>query len=274
MSRYRGPRIRILRRLDKDEPLRGLTRKRTARGTTAGEHGKKRQDPPIPQTRPKRKTPKQKSPKRKKPNRRKKPLSRATRKKPVYRQTRRKPFFRKRRKKPLHRRIRRKANKYQIRLQEKQKLRFYYGVTESQLVNYVRQAKKSKGSTGETLLKLLEMRLDNVVHRLNFGPTIPAARQLISHGHVLINSKRVTIPSYQCQPHDTVSIAQKQHVRKMVSNVLRSSFRLFRSSFRRSPHLLVNKRRLLGKVKKIVSRKRVGLKIKELLVVEHYSRKV
>lgn len=222
MSRYRGPRVRILRRLMRNEQLRGLTRKRVRRRQKeAGEHGKPRLKPQITS----------------------------------------------KRKRTLKPRIRRKVNKYQIRLKEKQKLRFYYGVTESQLVNYVRDAKRSKGSTGETLLKLLEMRLDNVVHRLSLGPTIPAARQLINHGHVFINSQRVTIPSYQCQPNDTISITQKEKVRKQIYKVLRSSFR-------HSPHLLLNRRRLVGNVKGVVFRKQVGLKLKELLVVEHYSRKM
>jgi small subunit ribosomal protein S4 len=82
---------------------------------------------------------------------------------------------------------------YLIRLKVKQRLRFNYGLTERQLVNYVRKAKKIKEATGQVLLQLLEMRLDNIVFRLNMAPTIAAARQLISHGHIRVNSKKVNI---------------------------------------------------------------------------------
>jgi small subunit ribosomal protein S4 len=93
----------------------------------------------------------------------------------------------------------RKTSEYSIRLEEKQKIRFNYGLTERQLLKYVRNARRIKGSTGEALLQLLEMRLDNIVFRLGMAPTIPAARQLVNHGHICVNTKRVSIPSYQCQ---------------------------------------------------------------------------
>jgi len=89
----------------------------------------------------------------------------------------------------------RKPSEYSIRLEEKQKIRFNYGLTERQLLKYVRSARRIKGSTGEALLQLLEMRLDNIVFRLGMAPTIPAARQLVNHGHICVNSKRVSIPS-------------------------------------------------------------------------------
>ena len=215
MSRYRGPRIRIIRRLDLYDTLRGLTRKKTWREKTAGQHGKPRKN----------------------------------------------PFLKDRKDIP------KKPPQYRIRLQEKQKLRFNYGITESQLINYVRQAKKSKGSTGETLLELLEMRVDNVVFRLGMAPTIPAARQLITHGHVLINDKKVTIPSYQCKPNDTISSKKKKQSQDLIDRYLKNSYRT-------PPHLVLNKKRGIGTVKNTITRRWVSVKVKELLVVEYYSRQV
>lgn len=111
------------------------------------------------------------------------------------------------------------------------------------------------------------MRLDNVVFRLGLSPTIPAARQLISHGHVLINSKKVTIPSYRCNRQETISITSKKNIRTLI-------FKFLKNSPICPPHLLLNKRRLIGTVKNLVNRSWVGVDLKELLVVEYYSRKV
>ena len=102
-----------------------------------------------------------------------------------------------------------KASPYKIRLNEKQKLRYNYGITESQLLRYVKEARRRKGLTGFLLMQLLEMRLDNIIFRLGLAPTIPAARQFVSHGHVMINKKRVNIPSFQCQPNDIISFSKK-----------------------------------------------------------------
>lgn len=109
---------------------------------------------------------------------------------------------------------------YLIRLKVKQRLRFNYGLTERQLVLYVRKAKKIKESTGQVLLQLLEMRLDNIVFRLNMAPTIMAARQIINHGHIYVNNKKVNIPSYMCQPKDVISVAMKEKSLKLVNKNL------------------------------------------------------
>jgi small subunit ribosomal protein S4 len=109
---------------------------------------------------------------------------------------------------------------YLIRLKVKQRLRFNYGLTERQLVNYVRKAKKIKEATGQVLLQLLEMRLDNIVFRLNMAPTIAAARQLISHGHIRVNSKKVNIASYMCKPKDVISVAMKERSLRLVNKNL------------------------------------------------------
>lgn len=117
---------------------------------------------------------------------------------------------------------------YLIRLKVKQRLRFNYGLTEKQFVKYVRQAKRAKGSTGLVLLQLLEMRLDNIVFRLNMAPTIPAARQLISHGHIRVNNKKVSIPSYICQPKDIISVSMKQQSLKLVNQNLQEYYQRMR----------------------------------------------
>ncbi len=117
---------------------------------------------------------------------------------------------------------------YLIRLKVKQRLRFNYGLTEKQLINYVRKAKKIKESTGQVLLQFLEMRLDNIVFRLNMAPTIPAARQLITHGHIRVNGKKVNIPSYSCEPKDVISVAMKQKSLKLVNKNLQDYYKRMR----------------------------------------------
>lgn len=109
---------------------------------------------------------------------------------------------------------------YLIRLKVKQRLRYNYGISEKQLINYVRKAKRSKESTGQVLLQLLEMRLDNIVFRLNMAPTIVAARQLINHGHIRVNNKKVNIPSYMCKQKDVISVAMKASSLKLVNKNL------------------------------------------------------
>nr|BBQ09609.1 ribosomal protein S4 [Volvocales sp. NrCl902] len=115
---------------------------------------------------------------------------------------------------------------YLIRLKVKQRIRFNYGITERQLVNYVRKAKRIKEvATGMVLFQFLEMRLDNIVFRLNMAPTIQAARQLINHEHIRVNNKKVTICSYTCQPKDVISVAMKKQSLRLVHR-LRQSLRL------------------------------------------------
>lgn len=109
---------------------------------------------------------------------------------------------------------------YLIRLKVKQRLRFNYGLSERQLINYVKKAKKIKEATGQVLLQLLEMRLDNIVFRLNMAPTVIAARQLINHGHISVNSKKVNIPSYMCKPKDVISVAMRKKSLKLVNKNL------------------------------------------------------
>jgi small subunit ribosomal protein S4 len=204
MSKYRGPRLRLVRKLG---TLPGLTGKISNRLNTPGQHGK----PP--------------------------------------------------------KKLLKNMSPYGLRLLEKQKLRFNYNITERQLLRYVKQAKKLTGSTGELLLSLLEMRLDNTVYRLQMAPTIVAARQLVSHGHILVNKQKINIPSYSCQLKDVISVKDKKASRDLVNKFVQDS------TITTSPtHLSFNKENLVGVVNTVITRDWIGLQINELLVVEYYSR--
>ena len=204
MSRYRGPKIRIVRRLGE---LPGLTAKTTTRETLRGQHKK----------------------------------------------------------------VRGKQNNissYSIRLQEKQKLRYNYGLTEKQLFSYVKEARRLKGSTGSVLIQLLEMRLDNIVYRLGIGNTIPASRQIVNHGHIYVNGKKVTIPSFQCSPNDVIEVRNRVTSKELAKQYLE------KPSYNTVPQYLeFEKDNLKGKVKRVAENTETNLNINELLIVEYYSRR-
>jgi small subunit ribosomal protein S4 len=156
---------------------------------------------------------------------------------------------------------------YKIRLFEKQKLRYNYGLTERQLRRYVREARRKKGSTGFFLMQLLEMRLDTVIFRLGLASTIPAARQFVSHGHILINGKKINVPSFQCRPNDVITIKNKKGSRQLVERSLSNP------RFSTLPyHLEFNDSTLEAVVKDLVNRKDLSFKVNELLIVEYYAR--
>nr|YP_010513717.1 ribosomal protein S4 [Tephrosia onobrychoides]UXL85288.1 ribosomal protein S4 [Tephrosia onobrychoides] len=160
-----------------------------------------------------------------------------------------------------------KKSQYRIRLEEKQKLRFHYGLTERQLLKYVRIAGKAKGSTGQVLLQLLEMRLDNILFRLGMASTIPQARQLLNHRHVLVNGHIVDIPSYRCKPQDIITVKDEQRSRTLIQNYLDLAPR------EKLPnHLTLYPLQYKGLINQIIDNKWIGVKINELLVVEYYSR--
>jgi small subunit ribosomal protein S4 len=179
------------------------------------------------------------------------------------------------------------SDDYRERLLEKQKLRFNYGVTEKQLVSYYKEAKRRKGSTGLLLLELLESRLDCVIYRLGFGPTIPSARQIINHGHILINKRLVDIPSFICQKGDAITIREKetsknlitrnfelqQQKRKLIQRRMKR-VNLTKSRFHSllPKHLQIETEPLVGFYMNCVKRKDVLVKINELKVIEYYSR--
>jgi len=162
--------------------------------------------------------------------------------------------------------FRKKKKEYRIRLEEKQRLRFHYGLTERQLVRYMHIAGKRKGSTGQVLLQLLEMRLDNIVFRLNMASTIPGARQLVNHRHILVNGHIVDIPSYRCKPRDIITTKNNERF----FNLIRKPSMV--------THLSISKnykaKNFKGQVNKIIDRSEVFLGINEFLVVEYYSRQI
>ncbi len=167
-----------------------------------------------------------------------------------------------------HGQSRRKRSEYAIRLEEKQKLRYNYGVSEKQLVRYIKKARRVNGSTGLVLLQLLEMRLDNTIFRLGMAPTVPAARQLVNHRHIVVNDRVVDISSYQCRPGDVVAVRNKEKSQALVKN------NLLNPGLANLPnHLEFDKNTLIGKVNGIVEREWIALTVNELLVIEYYSRK-
>ena len=170
-------------------------------------------------------------------------------------------------------RYRKKSKEYSIRLEEKQKLRFHYGLTERQLVRYMRIAGKSKGSTGQVLLQLLEMRLDNILFRLGMALTIRGARQLVNHRHILVNGHIVDIPSYRCKPGDIITTKNKQRSKDLIRKYIALCTRKRSKYLRKLPkHLSIGSKKEKAQVNKIIDRKEVGLIIRESLVVEYYSR--
>ena len=201
MARYRGPRLRICRRLGE---LPGLSRKNSKKQAPPGEHGTKI----------------------------------------------------------------RKPSEYALRLKKKKKLRFNYGINEKQLLGYIKIAKKVQGSTGQVLLQLLEMRLDNTIFRLGMAPTIPAARQLVNHGHILVNNIAVSIASYQCRPGDFITIKNQINSKNLIKKYLS-----FPGLANVPSHLELDSSNFTGKVNGVIEREWVALQLNELLVVEYYSRK-
>jgi len=164
-----------------------------------------------------------------------------------------------------HGRGRIKQSEYLLQLREKQKARRYYQVLEKQFHHYYEIASRKQGITGENLLRLLEMRLDNVVYRLGFGVSRRQARQLVRHAHFFVNGKKVDIPSYQVRPDDVVSVRPNS---KAVEAV-RSATDLTSSVV---PWLLADYDNLTGKVLRAPERDEIDAPVQEQLIVELYSK--
>jgi small subunit ribosomal protein S4 len=120
----------------------------------------------------------------------------------------------------MHQFRRSKASEYSIRLREKQKVKRYYGIFERQFRKYYAEANRRAGNTGDALMSLLERRLDNVVTRLGFASSRPQARQVIRHGHILVNGKKLDIPSYLVRPGDQIKVKNREHSQKLVTGNL------------------------------------------------------
>nr|QXM17588.1 ribosomal protein S4 [Chaetoceros pseudocurvisetus] len=204
MSRYRGPKLRITRRLG---TLPGLTQKNSKKKGRPGQHGTSSEG-------------------------------------------------------------KKKTTEYGVRLEEKQKLKFNYGLTESQLYRYIKEARRRNGVTGLILLQLLEMRLDSICFSLGFAPTMASARQLVNHGHITVNGKTVSIPSFQCRINDVIGVKAKTSSKNLVENNLKNIRFVDRPN-----HLKFDNTKIEGTITNYCDRTDLLLDLDELLVIEYYSRR-
>ena len=205
MSRYRGPKLRITRRLG---TLPGFTQKQSQKKHRPGQHGKGPSDGT------------------------------------------------------------KKTTEYGVRLEEKQKLKYNYGLTEKQLYSYIKEARRRTGVTGLILLQLLEMRLDSLCFSLGFASTIANARQLVNHGHITVNGKMINIASFQCRINDVIGIKDKTTSKNIIVNNLKNA-----QFTERPSHLKFDSTNLEGKVLNYCDRNDLLLELDELLVIEYYSRR-
>ena len=164
----------------------------------------------------------------------------------------------------------RKVSEYGQQLREKQKAKFIYGVLEKPFRNYYENADRQEGMTGENLMRMLELRLDNVIFRLGFARTRREARQIVDHKHVLVNGKCVNIPSYQVKPGDKIEIKEKKKgsARYKAENGVLAS-----TSGRAVPDWLeADSENLTGSVKEVPARSMIDVPVNEMLIVELYSK--
>ncbi|MGB8170314.1 MAG: 30S ribosomal protein S4 [Chthoniobacteraceae bacterium] len=162
---------------------------------------------------------------------------------------------------------RRKVGDYGLQLREKQKVRRIYRVLEKQFQNYFEKAENRPGVTGENLLRLLELRLDNVVYRLGFAASRDHARQMVNHGHFAVNGRPTDIPSFQCKPGDRIAV--------IASHQEREAFKVIREALRsaQTPEWLsLDPAQMAGTVAALPRRDQMPLELNEQLVVEYYSR--
>ena len=162
---------------------------------------------------------------------------------------------------------RRKESEYAMQLREKQKAKFIYGVLEKQFRGYFKRAKSMEGKTGENLMTILETRLDNVVFRLGFARTRKEARQMVTHGHICVNGRRVDIPSFRVRPGELVSVAPKAKELLVVKSALVSNERVQIPAW-----LEIDIEKLQGSVLSLPTRDQIDLDINEQLIVELYSK--
>jgi small subunit ribosomal protein S4 len=164
-------------------------------------------------------------------------------------------------------RANKKVSEYGLQLREKQKAKFIYGVLEKPFRNYYAKASKMQGQSGENLMILLERRLDNVIFRLGFARTRKEARQIVDHQHVLVNGKRVQIPSYLVKAGDTIEIREKSKGSQRYKDILEVT------GARLVPEWLdSNQETLSGVVKQLPIRENIDVPVDEMLIVELYSK--
>ena len=166
-----------------------------------------------------------------------------------------------------HGQRRAKISEYGLQLREKQKMKYYYGVLEKQFRKYFKEANRQEGNTGENLIRLLERRLDNVIYRMGFATTRRFARQLVTHGHVLVNGKKVTIPSYLVKEGDRIEIKEKTKNNPQVQRALELTAQTGIAAW-----VDVDKEKAVGVFQRIPEREEVNIPVEERLVVELYSK--
>ena len=162
---------------------------------------------------------------------------------------------------------RKKQSEYGLQLNEKQKVKFIYGLLEKQFKHYYELAAKKSGVTGEMLLQLLESRLDNVVYRLGLANTRREARQIVNHGHITVNGAKVDIPSYLVKPGDVIAVREKSKNSVRIKEIVETNAKRVIPAW-----LEMNRDTLTGKVLKLSEREDIDYDVQEHLIVELYSK--
>ena len=160
---------------------------------------------------------------------------------------------------------RRKLSEYGVQLQEKQKVRFMYGLNEKQFAKTFKRATKMAGITGENLLQLLETRLDNVVYRMGLATTRRAARQVVNHGHITVNGIKVDIPSYTVKPGDVIAVKEQSLDHPAIKAAVEATLN-------RPAYVEFDANKLTGKYLRFPDRSELNPDINEALIVEYYNR--
>lgn len=161
-----------------------------------------------------------------------------------------------------------KKSNYKIQLREKQKVKRFYGVGEKQFRNFFYKATQKKGITGDNLLQMLELRLDNILYRMNFAASRAHARQLIRHGHINVNTRKVSIPSFQLRVDDEITFKEKSLQNENIKTMLEDVKGLVEVP----EWLIVNPETYVGKISSIPTRDDVSIPVEEHLIVELYSK--
>ena len=160
---------------------------------------------------------------------------------------------------------RRKVSEYGTQLAEKQKVRLMYGLNEKQFERCFDKASKMKGITGENLLRILESRLDNIVYRMGLAKTRRAARQVVNHGHIMVNNKKVDIPSYQVKPGDIISVKEQSLDHKAIKEALETTLN-------RPAYVTFDDKKMNGTYVRYPDRSELNADVNESLIVEYYNR--
>ena len=163
-------------------------------------------------------------------------------------------------------RARKKISEYGQQLLEKQKIKAYYNILERQFVRYLKEAQRSKEMTGAALLRMLECRLDNLVYRLGFAGSIRQARQLVNHGHFLVNNKKVDIPSYGVQPGDQITLREKSRKNEMLMDNMENATAIT------YPYLEKMNDSFSGTLTRLPEREEIPIQVNEILAIELYSK--